>query len=107
MSEVETFHDPQAERDTEEEEVIFRENNPCVEDSAPPNMITANDLDVVIEGWERKFEHLSQCMREIQLASEKANTNMSNIVRDGRARGYSGVPHRGNARGAHSVPGEM
>ena len=86
MSEVETFHDPQAERDTEEEEVIFRENNPRVEDSAPPNMITANDLDVVIEGWERKFEHLSQCMREIQLASEKANTNMSNIVRDGRAR---------------------
>ena len=90
MSEVETFHDSQAERDTEEEEVIFRENNPRVEDSAPPNMITANDLDVVIEGWECKFEHLSQCMREIQreiqLASEKANTNMNNIVRDGRAR---------------------
>ena len=80
------FHDSQAERDTEEEEVIFRENNPSVEDSAPPNMITANDLDVVIEGWERKFEHLSQCIREIQLASEKANTNMNNIVRDGRAR---------------------
>ena len=86
MSEVETFHDSQAERNTEEEEVIFRENNPRVEYSAPPNMITANDLDVVIEGWERKFEHLSQCMREIQLASEKANTNMNNIVRDGRAR---------------------
>ena len=85
MSEVETFHDSQAERDTEEEEVIFMENNPRVEDSAPPNMITANDLDVVFEGWERKFEHLSQCMREIQLASEKANTNMNNIVRDGRA----------------------
>ena len=86
MSEVEMFHDSQAERDTEEEEVIFRANNPRVEDSAPPNMITANDLDVVIEGWERKFEDLSQCMREIQLASEKANTNMNNIVRDGRAR---------------------
>ena len=85
MSEVETFHDSQPERDTKEEEVIFRENNPRVENSAPPNMIAANDLDVVIEGWERKFEHLSQCMREIQLASEKANTNMSNIVRDGRA----------------------
>ena len=85
MSEVEIFHDSQAERDSEEEEVIFREDNPRVENSTPPNMITANDLDVVIEGWERKFEHLSQCMREIQLASEKANTNMSNIVRDGRA----------------------
>ena len=86
MSEVETFHDSQPERETEEEEVIFRENNPRVEISTPPNMISANDLDVVIEGWERKFEHLSQCLREIQLASEKANTTMSNIVRDSRAR---------------------
>ena len=51
-----------------------------------PNMITANDLDVVIEGWERKFEHLSQCLREMQLDSEKANSTMSNMVRDGRAR---------------------
>ena len=101
------FHDSQAERDTEEEEVIFRENNPSVEDSAPPNMITANDLDVVIEGWECKFEHLSQCTRDIQLASEKANTNMNNIVRDGRARKHAGTPHRRNARETHSVPGEM
>ena len=40
MSEVETFHDSQAERETEEEEVIFRENNPRVENSTPPNMIS-------------------------------------------------------------------
>ena len=85
MSEVETFHDSQSERETEEEEVIFRENNPHVENSTPPNMKSANALDVVIEGWERKFEHLSQCLREIQLASEKIYT-MSNIVRDSRAR---------------------
>ena len=85
MSDVETFHDSQAERETEEEEVIFRDN-PRVEISTPPNMISANDLDVVIEGWECKFEHLSQCLREIQLDSEKANTTMSNIVRDSRAR---------------------
>ena len=80
------FHDSQAERHIEEEEVVFRENNQRVEDSTPPTTITSNDLDVIIEGWERKFQHLSQCMREIQLASEKANTNMSNIVREGRAR---------------------
>ena len=84
MSEVESPHDSQTERDTEEE-VIFRENDPHVENSTP-NMITANDLDVVIEGWERKFEHLKQCLREMQLDSEKANSTMSNIVRDGRAR---------------------
>ena len=86
MSDVESFHDPQAEGETEEEEVIFKENNPSVEISTPRNMISANDLDVVIEGWERKFEHLSQCLREIQLASEKASATMNNIVRDNRAR---------------------
>ena len=52
----------------------------------PPSIVTANDLDIIIEGWERKFEHLSQCLQEIQLASEKANSDMNNIVRDGRAR---------------------
>ena len=56
-----------------------------MEISTPPthSMVTANDLDVVIEGWERKFQHLSKSIREIQLASEKANINMTNIVRDG------------------------
>ena len=80
------FHDSQAERHGEDEEVIFRENNPRLENATPPTTITSNDLDVVIEGWERKFEHLSQCMREIQLTSEKANTDMHSIARDGRAR---------------------
>ena len=84
MSDVETPHDSQAERDTDEE-VIFRDNEPHVE-SSTPNMITANDLDVVIEGWERKFEHLSQCLREMRLDSEKATSTMSNMVRDGRVR---------------------
>ena len=87
MSEVETFHDSQAERDSEEEQVIFREDNPRRESPTPPSIaVTANDLDIIIEGWERKFEHLSQCMQEIQLASEKANSNMNKIVRDGIAR---------------------
>ena len=86
MSEVETFHDSQAERQVEDEEVHFRENNRHVEISTPPTTITSNDLDVIIEGWEQKFEHLSQCMREIQLASEKANADMHSIARDGHAR---------------------
>ena len=87
--------------------MIFRENDPHVENSTP-NMITANDLDVVIEGWERKFEHLSQCLREMQLDSEKDNSTMSNMVRDGpRARGYAGAPHRGDARRTDAVPREM
>ena len=62
MSEVETFHDSQADRESDGEEVVFREDTPRVESSTPPthSMVTANDLDVVIEGWERKFQHLSQ-----------------------------------------------
>ena len=86
MSEVETFHDSQADRDSDGEEVVFREDTPRVESSTPPSMVTAIDLDVVIEGWERKFQYVSQSIREIQLASEKANTNMNSIVRDSRAR---------------------
>ena len=65
--------------------VIFREDNPRRESPTPSIVVTANDLDIIIEGWERKFEHLSQCMQEIQLASEKANSNMNKIVRDGIA----------------------
>ena len=82
---METFHDSQAERQVVDEEVHFKENNPRVEISTPPTTITSNDLDVIIEGWEQKFEHLSRCMREIQLASEKANTDMHSIARDGRS----------------------
>ena len=108
MSEREIFHDSQADREGESdgEEIVFREDTPRVENSTPPthNMVSANDLDVVIEGWERKFQHLSESIREIQLASEKANINMTNIVRDGRARGSSGVPHTGNAPRRFDTP---
>ena len=89
MSEREIFHDSHdREGESDGEEVIFREDTPRLENSTPPthNMVSANDLDVVIEGWERKFLHLSESIREIQLASEKVNSNMNNIVRDGRAR---------------------
>ena len=74
-----TFHD------VVDSEVHFREDEPRVVISTPPTTITSNDLDVIIEGWELKFEHLSRCMREIQLASEKASTEMHNMTRDGRA----------------------
>ena len=107
MSEREIFHDSQADREGESdgEEVVFREDTLRVENSTPPthNMVTANDLDVVIEGWERKFQHHSESIREIQLASEKANTNMNNIVRDGRAReGARGAAYRKCTKDSHN-----
>ena len=105
MSEREIYHDSQADREGESdgEEVVFREDIPRVENSTPlthnasPQTVTANDLDVVIEGWERKFQHLSESIRDIQLASEKFNVNMNSIVRDGRALRSSGAPHTRNA----------
>ena len=76
MSEREISQESQGDREGEShgEEVVFREDTPRVEISTPPthSMVSANDLDVVIEGWERKFQHLSECIREIQLASHSS-----------------------------------
>ena len=79
MSEVESFHD------VVEDEVHFREDDPRVESPTPPTPITSNDMDVIIKGWEIKFEQISRCLRDVQLASEKANSDMFSITRDGRA----------------------
>ena len=80
MSEVESFHD------VVEDEVHFKEDVPRVESSTPPTPITSNDMDVIIKGWEMKFEQISRCLREVQLASEKASSDMFSMTRDGRAR---------------------
>ena len=80
MSEVESFHD------VVEVEVHFKEDVPRVESSTPPNPITSNDMDVIIKGWEMKFEQISRCLREVQLASEKASSDMFSMTSEGRAR---------------------
>ena len=94
MSEREEYHDSQADRegDSDGEDVVFREDAPSVENSTPPThnaspqMVTADDLQEVIEGWQTKFQHLSEGIRAIQLASDKFNANIDNILRDSRAR---------------------
>ena len=92
MSEREEAHDSQ-DREGEsdgEEEVVFRDDAPNVEISTPPThnaspqMVTADDLQEVIEGWKTKFQHLSEGIRAIQLASDKFNANIDNILRDRR-----------------------
>ena len=77
MSEVETLHD------VVEEEIHFKS---IVERSTPPTPITSKDMDVIIEGLEEKFEQISRCLREVQLASEKASSEMFSMTRDSRAR---------------------
>ena len=93
MSEREIYHDSQADREGESdgEEVVFKGDVPSVEISTPPThnvspqMVTADDLDEVIEGWQKKFHHLSEGIRDLQMASDKFNSNMDSILRDSRA----------------------
>ena len=93
MSEREESHDSQLDREgqSDGEEVVFRECVPNVESSTSsthntsPQMVTADDLQEVTEGWKTKFQHLSKGIRAIQLASDKCNANMDNILRDSRA----------------------
>ena len=82
MSELEVVHE-----EVGDDEVHFRENEQRVESPIPPIPVTTIDMDVIIRGWEEKFEHLSRCLRDVQLASEKANSDMCDVNREGRARG--------------------
>ena len=71
---------------TKENEVNFREDDPQPEGTTPPTPITSNDMDVIIKGWEIKFEQIYRCLRDVQLASEKANSDMFSLSREGRPR---------------------
>ena len=82
MDQVEPSH----EEGEEEREVIFREDDLQPVETTPPTPITSNDMDVIIRGWEIKFEQIHRCLRDVQLASEKANSDMFSLSREGRAR---------------------
>ena len=82
MSERESAHE-----EVGDDEVHFRDDEPRVGSPTPPIPVTTIDMDVIIRGWEEKFEHLSRCLRDVQLASEKANSDMCDVNREGRARG--------------------
>ena len=70
-------------------EIIFRDEEPEREESAPPppTPITTCDMDVIIRGWEEKFTKLTECLREIQLASERASSDMRLVSQEARAQG--------------------
>ena len=65
-------------------EVIFREQEPEREESIPPTPITACDMDVIIRGWEEKFTKLTDCLREVQLASERACSDTCLVSQESR-----------------------
>ena len=73
--------------DQQDSEVIFREEEPEREESIPPTPITACDMDVIIRGWEDKFTKRTDCLREVQLASERARSDMCLVSQEARAQG--------------------
>ena len=73
----------------QDSEVIFRDEEPEREESAPPTPITTCDMDVIIRGWEDKFMKLTDCLREVQLASERASSDMCLVSQEARAQGQA------------------
>ena len=68
-------------------EIAFKEEDSEPEEATPPTPITTCDMDVIIRGWEEKFERMSECLREVQAALERANSDMCLVSREARAQG--------------------
>ena len=77
----------------EDKEVVFRnedherEDEPEVEESTPPTPITHCDMDIIIRGWEEKFMKMMECLREVQMTSERASSDMCLVSQEARAQG--------------------
>ena len=74
-------------------EVVFkeddheREDKPETEVSAPPTPITHRDMNIIIRGWEEKFLKMMECLREVQMTSERASSDMCLVSQEARAQG--------------------
>ena len=73
--------------DENDHEVVFRDEEPENEESAPPTPITTLDMDVIIRGWEEKFAKLTECLSEVQLAMERTGSDMCLVNQEARAQG--------------------
>ena len=73
-----------------EDEIVFKDGRPetdGIPESDPPTPITTCDMDVIIRGLEEKFAKIADCLREVQLASERANSDMCLVSQEARAQG--------------------
>ena len=62
--------------------MVFKDTQ---EESALPTPVTTVDMDVIIRGWEDKFAKLTECLREVQLASERTGSDVCLINQEARA----------------------
>ena len=53
--------------------------------SAPPTPITHCDMNLIIRGWEEKFQKMLECLREVQMTSERASSDMCLVSQEARA----------------------
>ena len=53
--------------------------------SAPPTPITQCDMNVIIRGWEEKFQKMLECLSEVQRTSERASSDMCLVSHETRA----------------------
>ena len=54
----------------------------------PPTPITQCDMDTIIRGWEAKFAKIVECLREVQLTSERASSDMCLVGQEARAQSH-------------------
>ena len=45
-------------------------------------------MDIIIRGWEEKFEKIAECLREVQLTSERASSDMCLVGQEARAQSH-------------------
>ena len=77
-------------------EVIFNtgdqdqtpETSETPETRIPPTPITQCDMDIIIRGWEAKFTKIVECLREVQLTSERASSDMCLVGQEARAQSH-------------------
>ena len=73
-------------------EVVFntgdQEEDQTTETRTPPTPITQCDMDIIIRGWEAKFEKIANCLREVQLTSERASSDMCLVGQEARAQSH-------------------
>ena len=68
-----------------EDHVDHEDQEKTPDSRTPPTLITQRDMDTIIRGWEEKFSKIVECLREVQLTSERASSDMCLVGQEARA----------------------
>ena len=73
---------------SESDEVILKNMN------IPQDMITRSDLQEIIDGWEEKFNKLTEGVRAIEQGTHEVHAHMDIVMRNNRARARADIWRR-------------